>query len=159
METLAFVAPYVAAAGTALQAVGQIQAGKAANAAAQAEAAQMTQRAGQERATAQRNAAEERRRERIVQSNLQARAAASGGSATDPTVLDLSGDIAEEGLYRSNLALYEGEERARNLETGASFRRFEGKQAKKAGYYGAASTALSFAGSRSAQSLYDRYNN
>lgn len=140
-------------ASTAIQSFGQMQAGKAAQKAANYEAAQMTQRAGQERATGQRVAAEERRRERIIQSNLQARSAASGASASDPTVLDLSGDIAEEGLYRQNLALYEGEERARNLESGANLRKFEGKQAKKAGYIGAASTALSTAGDM----LYERY--
>lgn len=149
METLAIVA---AVGGTALQTIGQIQAGNAAAKAANFEAKQMQIQAGQERATAQRTAAEEKRKARIVQSNLVARAAASGGGAFDPSVIDLSGDLAEEGLYRSNSALYAGEERARSLETGASLKRFEGQQARKASYFKAASTALT-----SGSSLYDRY--
>lgn len=157
METLAFIAPYVAAGGTALQAIGQIQSGNAAAKAANYQAAEMRKNAGQERATAQRAAAEEHRRERIIQSNLIARSAGSGAGASDPTVIDLSGDIAEEGLYRANTALFTGEERARSLETGARLQQYEGKQKKRAGYYGAASTALSFGNSNAGQTLYDRY--
>ena len=138
--------------GTITTALGQMQAGKAVQKAANFEAAQMRTKAGQERATSQRVSAEERRRERIVQSNLQARAAGSGASAFDPTIIDLSGDLAEEGLYRANTALYEGEERARSLESGAALRQFEGKQAKRAGYFAAAGTAL-----KGGNSLYDNY--
>src|SRR3546814_19253939 len=74
-----------------------------------------------------------RRRERLVQSNLIASAAASGAGASDPTILDLQGDIAAEGEYRALTALYQGEERARSMETQARLRPLEGAQVAKAG--------------------------
>lgn len=151
MAELATVAT-IASAG--LSALGAIQAGNAQNDAAKFQAAQMEQQAGQERASAQRAMIEQRRKERFAQSRLQAVAAASGAGATDPTVLDLSGDIAQEGEYRALTALFEGEERARGLQMGASAKRYEGAAAKQAGYIGAATTMLG-AGS----SLYDKYGN
>lgn len=136
--------------------------GAARQQAAEYEANQLAVKAGQERAVAQREMMEERRKQEIVQSNLQAAAAASGGSATDPGVLDLAGDIAEEGEYRVGVKRYEGEERARSLEGSASLRRFEGEQEyqagqikKKAGKKAATATLLS--GFAQAGSLYKKY--
>lgn len=134
-------------ASTVLSANAQMQAANAAETAGQAtqmaanyEAEQLEVQAGQERATAQRNMIEQRRRERIVQSNLQAAAAASGAGATDPTVARLSSDIAVEGQYRALSELFSGEERARGLEGQASARRYEGQVGYQAGKARAAST-------------------
>ena len=83
----------------------------------------------------------------------------SGAGAADPTVLKLAGDIAGEGEVRALTALYEGEERARSVESGAAIRRYEGEAAvragrarKRSGEFGAYGTLLSGFGS-----LADKY--
>lgn len=138
--TLATIAAVSGVAGLGMSVMGSMQAASAAKAQGEAQknaldyqAQQARINAGQERAAAQRRAIAQRRKTDIVQSNLQARAAASGGGALDPSVIDISGDIAQEGEYRALSALYEGEERARGLETMANLRQFEGDAAMAAG--------------------------
>lgn len=128
--------------GTLISAGGALQEGQAAEAGARFEAAQMSQAAGQERAASQRRALEERRRARLAQSRAQAVAAASGAGATDPTVLNIIGDIEEEGEYRALTAMFEGEEAARGMEMGAMARLWEGRQQRKASRITAASKVL-----------------
>lgn len=140
------------AAGTLMSAGQQAQQGKAAKQAYDYQARQQEISAGQERAVAQRNAAEQRRRETLAQSRLRAVAAAGGGSATDAGVLDLSGDLAEEGELQALYELYSGEERARGLEGNAALNRFQGKQAKRAGQAAAFGTLL-----KGGSSLLARY--
>lgn len=130
--------------------------------AANYEADQLKAKAIQERAMAQRERIQEQRDEARVLSNLQAAAAAGGGGATDAGVLDLAGDIAQEGKYRADVKMYEGEERARSLEGSASLRRFEGEQSyqaglvkQKAGKKQAFGTLLSGAGQGA--TLYAKY--
>jgi hypothetical protein len=149
METVMLV---TAVAGTLVKAVGQFQAGIAANSQAKLEAKQMEIAAGQERAASQRAAFEERRQSRIVLSNAQAAAAASGAGTTDPSVLNITSSLAGEGEYRALTRMYEGEQSARNYETSAGFRRYEGKQAARAGRIGAMTTLL-----EGGSSLYQRY--
>lgn len=144
--SLSTIGTVAAIGGSVLSGLGQIQAGKAANVNAKFQAAQLEQQAGQERASSQRVAIEERRRAAIASSNAQAAAASSGGGATDPTVLNITGGIAEQGEYNALSALFEGEERARGLNLQATSRRMEGKQARKAGYISGASTIIGGAG-------------
>lgn len=134
-------------AGTVLSAVGQVQQGNAANKADQYEANQMDVNAGQQRAIAQRSAIQDRHQADLANSKLQARAAASGGGASDPTTVGLSEDIDAQGEYNALTSLYNGEEKARGMEGGADMKRFEGKQAKKAATIGAISSVLTSAGS------------
>lgn len=104
--------------GNAQRAAGEAQA-RAAEHQAQlrnAQAVAMEQSAGQERAASQRAAIEEQRKGRLIGSRAQAIAAASGGGALDPTIVNLLGDIGTEQEFRSATALYQGEERARALE-------------------------------------------
>ena len=126
---------------------GQIQQGKSADEQAKYQAEQLEQRAGQQRAVSQRKALEQRRRAGIAESRALALAAASGGGASDPTVTNLMAGIAGEGELAYQTAIYEGEERARGSEMGAEAKGYEGKQAKRSGYIGAASTLLSGAAS------------
>ncbi len=107
----------------------QMEEGRLAQAAADARALQLEQQAGQERAQSQRAAEEQRRRLDRAQSSLQARAAASGAGALDPTVLDIAGELEEEGEYRALAALYEGEEAGRGLEYSAALERLSGQGA------------------------------
>jgi len=139
-STMAAIAMASAIAGTAMSVAGNVQAGKAAAAQGKAQqqaadymAQQANVQAGQERSAAQRRAIAQRRQTERVQSNLQARAAASGAGALDPGTIDLTGDIAQEGEYRALTALYEGEDRARGLQTQAALRSYEGNAAALAG--------------------------
>lgn len=147
--------------GTALSAAGQISSGNAAAAAGQSEqqasdysALVLTQQAGQVRAASQAQVVNSNLQTAYVQSTVRARAAASGGSATDPTVVNLQGQIGARGEYNALSELYTGEEKARGEENQASLDIFTGEQqaaagkAKQtAGYIGAFSTALSGFGS------------
>src|SRR4051812_8366945 len=88
-------------AGGALSAAGTLMGGSAAADAGQAQqqaqyfkAAQEEQAAQESRAGAQRVALDKAREGRLLQSKLQAGAAASGGGAADPTILNLAGGIA-----------------------------------------------------------------
>lgn len=144
MAELALIATV---ASTALQAAGTLAAGSAAKKEAFFEAQQMQQQAGQERATSQRVAIEKRREAGIAGSRAQALAAAGGGSATDPTVVNIQSNIAGEGEYNALSALYTGEERARGLEEGADAKIYEGRTAKRASLMKAGATILGGASS------------
>ncbi len=162
-------------ASTVLTAYGQIQQGKAADAQAKAQqqgleyqAKQREAAAVQERAQTQRRVIEENRQKNLVKSKVVARSAASGAGALDGSVVDIMGDLEQEGEYNKGVALYEGEERARSLETGAAIDRYEGQQvraadkaAKKSSYLAAGSTifkgASSIAGSDAGKSMYERF--
>jgi hypothetical protein len=90
----------------------------------------------------------------LLQSTLQANAAASGGGAADPTIIGLGQDIAGRGEYQSLMDLYTGENRARGLEDQAMGSRMsgdaalaEGKAKQSASYLSAAGTLIGSAGS------------
>lgn len=138
----------LAAGGTILSTVGAIQQGKAANAAAQYNAAQLEAAGKAESASAQRKAEEQTRQKELVLSRARAVAAASGGGQD----VALMGSIEEEGTLRSLTALWEGDEAAKGRKAQADVARFEGSQAKRAG----AIKGLSILG-EGAGSLYDKY--
>lgn len=148
----AWAGPAMTVASSAMGAGANIGAGLSSRNAANYQAEQLDQAAGQQRAASQRAAYDETRRSTLLQSRAQAVAAASGGGASDPTVVDLVSRIAGEGSYRSQLALYQGSEAARALEGRADAARFQGKQAARAGYIGAFSSVL-----KGASSLFDKY--
>jgi hypothetical protein len=102
--------------------------------------------AGQERAKSQRIAIEQQREKRLAQSTGQAVAAASGGGALDPGVLDIMGGIEDQGNYNALVALYEGESSARNFESQAALTRWQGSNAL-------AASKMEAAGSRTQGSM------
>jgi hypothetical protein len=130
----------------------------AAQGAAQQEAAdfqskQLDVNAGQEEAAAQRKAIESRRQGRLAASAVRARGAADGGSAMDPTILDLETKAVGEGEYQAMTDLYEGASRARDIRMQSSATKFEGAQyraagrrSQKASYISAPATLFSTAG-------------
>lgn len=128
--------------GTLLSAGGEIAGGIIGSNVAEAESRALRQQAAQERAAAQREAIRRAREARLLISRQRAVASASGGSATDPTVLDLMGEAAAEGAYQKAVALFEGEARARGLENQAAIRRQRGRQAMFAGFVNAGSQIL-----------------
>lgn len=126
----------IPAALSVVSASGKVSAGNAAvgaareqQAAMQYEADQARVNAGQAQAAAQRAAAEQRRQGVLVQSRALALAAAGGGSTTDPGIMNLISGNAGEIAYRSAVALYEGEDKARSLEALAKGREYSGASA------------------------------
>lgn len=131
---MAWFAAVAAVAGSVLSARQTAAAGKAEEAAGIAvqqgkefEAQGLEQQAGQTRAASQRTAQAIRKRGRLAESTALARAAASGGGASDPTVEDVIGDLAEETEFAALTALFEGEETARGLQDEAFITRHEGE--------------------------------
>lgn len=135
------------------------RAGGRQQAAANFEAAQFDQNAIQAQASAQREAEIERRRTALLISRGIAVAAAGGGATTDPTVSRLLEDIAGEGEYRSGVAIYQGEEKARVLRMNADARRAEGAGAAEQGESRASAYRMAGIGSLAtgAASLYTKY--
>lgn len=129
------------------------QEGKQRQQAANYEAAQLEQNAGQQQAAAQREAAEERKRAQLAQSRALALAAASGAGASDPTVVDIIGDLAQEGSYRSMMQLYQGEDNARLLRQQAATKRYGGEIARQAGKTNAIASIL-----KGGSSLMSKYS-
>jgi hypothetical protein len=115
--TMATVAAITTAAGTAVGAYGQSQSMKAQAKAeqqrAEIEGKWAERRALEERSSAQRAASEEMRKARFAQSRLTALA---GEGASDPTVMDLFGDIEKEGRFNAATATAAGEQKASGME-------------------------------------------
>ncbi|TXG77625.1 hypothetical protein E6Q11_02530 [Candidatus Dojkabacteria bacterium] len=146
---MAAAAIAMSAVGSAVQAFGQVSQGNAEFAAGQYNADMNQRAADQTRATA----AEEERRLRIQSrkqlGDIRANYGASGvgleGSALD--VLEESASNAELDALTVRHA---GETRARAFEAQANLERFRGRNARTAGYLGAATTLLKFGGGAAA---------
>ncbi len=111
-----------------------ITAGNQAAEAGDFRAAQLRQMAGQAQAGAQRSAFFEDRQARYVASHALAAAAASGGGASDPSVINIMAGIAQEGAYRQQLALYQGDEKAQAMNLHADAAQYEGESRQVAGW-------------------------
>lgn len=127
----------------------------------------MEQQAGQERAASQRAAIAQRKQGNLVSSRARAVAAASGGGALDPTVMDIMSGIEGEADYRTALALYEGDERAKGLEYGGVLQRagaagdvYAGQVANQAAQSAANRSYMSAAGTlaKGAAGIDDRFS-
>lgn len=121
-------------AGTALAYVGSLRQadairaqGRRQAAAANYQAANLDTLAGQDKAAGQAAAAEAERQGALVNSSVLARAAASGGGASDPSVVALMKRNAGETWYRSALARFEGDEQSRVMSDKAMAARYSGQ--------------------------------
>lgn len=128
--------------GTFMQARGTLAAGKARQQALEYEAQQQELKAKEEQAAAQREAQQYERKKKLALSELQAKSAASGFTATDPTALALADEIARYGTYQEQLAQYGGKSRRAGLEAQAQGSRLTGKAARQGASYSAAGTIL-----------------
>lgn len=167
MAFIGGLAPILSIAGTLVSALGTIAAGSAAadagarqQQAMEFRAKQEEQQAQESRAVAQRQALEKRREGTLLLSKLQARAAASGGGAADPTILGIASDISGRSEYDALFDMYKGENRARGLEDSAVASRMsgaaalaEGNARRSASLFSAAGTIIGGAGS-----AYRQYN-
>jgi hypothetical protein len=149
-----------------MQFMGSMWQGKAAAAEAKRQkessdfsAWQAEEQAGLAIASAQRKAFEEQRLGRLASSKILSIAAASGGGASDPTIVHLIAAQTAISGYRANVAVFEGDSKARQLMMEAGAQRIAGAQAteigaeRKAGYELAGEGALA----KGAMSLYAKY--
>jgi hypothetical protein len=117
-----------------MQAASQIQQGQVDAANARLQAAQDDRDANSALAESQANASQERRRAKFLRSRAMAVAGKSGaGGAQDPTVANILNDLDTEGEMRALNALYEGENLAEGLRSGAQAKRRMGKASQAAG--------------------------
>jgi hypothetical protein len=128
------------AASTVLSAQGYGQAGSAALYSGQAQQQQenysadvLDQQAGQQIAQTSAQIADNARSTDLLESTIRARASASGGGATDPTVVNLESGVAGRGEYNSLSLLYSGKEKAAGMENQAALDRYMGTQSAMAG--------------------------
>ncbi len=142
MAWFAAAAPYIAAAGTVISADQQRRAGEVEKMNADFEAKQLEREANVASAESQRDAIKARREAKYMESRARALAASGGGVASDPTVVKLIDGIQEEGEYNALTALYNGQQRADSMRTGAGLSRSAGKAAKSAGKTKGVSTVL-----------------
>lgn len=147
MAQLAAAAPYLMAGGAAVSAYSAIRQGRQLEMAANLEARQMDMSAKAEAAISQRVAESERKKARLLQSRVKALAAASGAGASDPTIIDIMGDIEREGEIRALDALYEGRTAAEGLRFASGIRRREGREGRRAGTISAVGDLFSAGGS------------
>lgn len=167
MASLAML-PMLRAAGSFMQAYGAFEQGRAARIAgeraryaAEFQAWQADEQGKLAIAIAQRRAMEERRQTDIMASRALAVAAASGGGVSDPTIINMLAKAKGEGAYRAQVALYEGEAKARELRLSAAASRVSGAEAVVDGIRTETGYQLSGLGSlvRGGASLYQKYGN
>jgi hypothetical protein len=142
MAQLAAALPYVALASTALTVYNQYEQGRYQSAMSSLQAAERDADANAAQAESQRVALIERRKAKNLSSRARALMAASGGSASDPTAVNIITDIETQGELNALNALYSGDTMARGLRTGGSVARNEAEAYRAAANLRAASTAL-----------------
>lgn len=120
------VATGAEAGGAIVGGLSHIQFGQQAQQSAEYQAEQLRQNAGQTMASSQRSAFDVDRQAQYTASSALATAAASGGGASDPTVVNLIARNAGEFAYRKAVALYQGDDRARLMGMQADAKEFEG---------------------------------
>lgn len=151
--------------GTAMSAIGNLvaagastRAGRAKQAESNYVADQLQQNASNVVAAGQRTAENENLKAKILASRALAVAAASGGDATSPGVSHIVADIAGRGAYNAGVALYDAEDKARQMLMGAESSRYSGQVARAGGQSKAAAYLFGSAGNLAqASSLFSKY--
>lgn len=139
-------------AGPAISGVSSVISGNSIKKSSEFEASQLEQKANQTVASGLQAAKEERRQAKLLQSNALAKAAAGGGGGSDVSTNKIISDIGGEGEYRALTKMFEARESEAYFKDSANAKRYEGKQAQKAGYLEGIGTALTGAGD-----WYSRY--
>jgi len=151
-QAVAYLPYIMTAVSTVMSMSAKKQQGEQAQASANYQANQLDQSAGQQFASAQRASMSDEQQARLAQSRALAVAAASGGGVSDPTVMSIMSRLAGEGTYRSMVDLYQGREKARQLEDQANAARLQGGIASSNSNYSSAATLVS-----GASSMYSKY--
>lgn len=143
MAFLAVAAPYLAAAGAAVSAVGAVQQGQAAKKAANYNAAVQRQNAEIATSDAALRARQIDRTNILRSGQIRAAHGASGGASDQGSVLDVLGDVATQGELEKQDALYKGDLAARGYSNTASLDSVAGDNAAASGYMKAGGELLS----------------
>lgn len=130
-------------ATAAIMAVSKVAGGYAQRNALDAAADEYSQEGGQSVASGIQGAIQDRRRATYVSSSAQARTAASGLTTTSTSSIANMGQIKGEGEYRALQAMYQGEDRANELDYRASQMRTQGSNAVISGWLSGVSSVLS----------------
>lgn len=141
-EGVAAIPAILSVGGTALSAISGINQANNENKVAQANNVALQAKANQDAASAQRQEVQQQRQTQLALSREQALAGASGGSATDPTVLNLSKQIAQQGTYNALSAAYNGQAAANADIYQGNIDLFKGQQAVSAAPMTALGTVL-----------------
>lgn len=115
MAGLAGIGSIFSLLGTVVSAAGTMAAAKQQEKAAEWQKLEYERQAKAETAAAQREAETQQRKKDLALSRLQTVAAASGFSATDPTALNVGGEIERYGTLQQQMAQYGGTDRAAGL--------------------------------------------
>lgn len=130
------------ALGIYMQGQSYLEHGYAQQAAAQFAAQQMRQNASDAAAVSQRAAVDIGRESDYIASKQLAVAAASGGGASDPTVMNLIARSRGEMAYRQAVTLYSGASKQRELQMAAAGEEFTGREEKRMGQMAALSADI-----------------
>ena len=128
--------------GAVVSAAGARAQGRAQRQAAERQAQMLEINAKNEKAAAQRQALQLKRNKELAISTAQARAGGSGFDPTDPTTLDITGEIERYGTLQEQSALFGGLSRAEGLTDEAASVRATGAAQEQASKIDAASTLL-----------------
>ena len=123
---LPFLALGMSTIGAGVSAAGTMAAGNNAAALGQFQQQEYNAQAQTAMATGQRSMLEQERQTALVQSQLQARAASSGASATGGSPLSLSRQIAGQGEYNALMDLSQGQNQAVGLTNMGDAARYQG---------------------------------
>ena len=139
---LSTIASAATIGSTILGTVGAIQQGRTAQTAARYEAEQLRQRGNEELATGQRRMFQAERNKRLALSTLASRTAGAGGDTTDPTIINLGGDIENRGETQALMEFYRGETAQARSNDAAEASIFRGSAARRASLFRAGGTIL-----------------
>jgi cell division protein FtsL len=112
---MAAIGTILSVVGTFVSAAGTMAAAKQQEKAAEWQKLEYERQAKSETAAAQRDAEALQHKKDLALSRLQTVAAASGFSATDPTALNVGGEIEKYGTMQQQMAQYGGADRAAGL--------------------------------------------
>ena len=137
-----------------LGAAGSFAEGEEARAAGEFNALQLEKEAKARYATGTRKAAEATRQGDILESNVRAAMAASGGVTTDAGATEMIATVGAESDYAALSALYEGTTQAEGLQMQATESRRAGRKKQRAAKMRGLGTIIS--GGLSAYESYDK---
>jgi hypothetical protein len=143
---------YTALAGTAISAYGKISSGYKQKGALDAASNELTQEAGQSVAAGIQGAIADRRRGAYVASNAESRIAGGGLATTGTSAEAVVGGIKGQSEYDAQTALYQGYDRASELNFRAGQLRQQGGNAVTQGWISGAGSVLT-----GGTSFYDKY--
>lgn len=119
MSGFELIAGLAGAAGTVVQTLGTLQAGREEKARFQYEQKVQQQQADEAQAASQRDAAARYREGRLLASQQRAAIAGSGGSLEDASVIDLMNDTQDEVNLAAQTEIYKGEQQKRGYNDAA----------------------------------------